>query len=79
MTDLHSVHTFVDHGMAAAERLESRGLSEPAAVMGGVAIGFMRALLECDCQPGVFRIPQDKDWHTLHCPHCDGWWHATNA
>jgi ribosomal protein S27AE len=71
---MDSVKTFVDYGMEFVDKHEA-ALGSQAATMGGVATGFMRALLECDnCGPGVFRIPLAEDWDKLWCKSCDMVW-----
>lgn len=71
---MSEVGTFVEHGGGAVDRFLAKGLPGTQAVWGGVVVGLMRALLECDCQPGVFRTPQDPDWRVLYCSTCHGWW-----
>jgi predicted RNA-binding Zn-ribbon protein involved in translation (DUF1610 family) len=71
---MDSVHTFAKYGNDFALKHEEE-LGPAAATAGGLITGFMRAILECDnCGPGVFRIPKDENWYTLHCPNCGGVW-----
>ncbi len=72
--DMGGVGTFVKYGSEFVDKHEGQ-LGERAATMGGLVMGFMRAILECDnCGPGVFRVPSDPDWNQLYCPSCGGVW-----
>jgi len=71
--EFHAVGTFTRYGDDFARRHDD-GLGTTAACMGGVAVGMMRALLECDDCPGTFRRPLDPDWTRLYCPSCHGVW-----
>jgi uncharacterized protein YbaR (Trm112 family) len=71
MDDMHSVNVVIDEAKAFAER--HKELDDASATMGGLAMGFMRAVLECPNCPGHYRIPQDDNWNTLYCHNCGGW------
>jgi hypothetical protein len=77
-----SVDTFVDEAQGFIHR---NNLEGPQATFGGLAWGFLRAVLECDHCPGVFRVPLDEnrkqagftresEWRHLYCPNCTGVW-----
>jgi hypothetical protein len=53
MTD--HAKTFVDHAIAFGAR--NPNLNDTQSALGGLMIGALRALLECDCAPGIFRLP----------------------
>ena len=67
------VATFIKYGSEFVDKHEPE-VGPAAATYGGLTIGFMRAILECDYCPGVFRIPQDEDWNELYCPSCGRVW-----
>ena len=50
------------------------GLDDATRALGMLTYGLLRAVLACDCAPGVYRVPQDTGWHTLVCPQCRGVW-----
>lgn len=74
--DLHSANTTVDEAKAFMER--HADLPETQRVMGGMAYGLLRALMECPHCPGHFRVPLDRDWASpggrIVCPNCRYTW-----
>lgn len=53
--------------------------SGPAAMLGGLTWGILRAVMECDNCPGVYRVPVVRDgtsagYDAITCPSCGGVW-----
>src|SRR5690349_18578886 len=49
----------------------------PAATLGGLTWGILRAVMECDNCPGVYRVPISGGaggYDAITCPSCGGVW-----
>lgn len=65
------VKTFVEYGSEFVDKHQAE-LGNTAATWGGMVMGLLRALYECDYCPGVFRVHIDDK--TIRCPKCGRVW-----